>query len=565
MADVAGWGGPATSTCLLTIMPHRLSLKQFVGRVRTNCIDAVSSELFCPEQRALLRSTIDQLFRHTSAEDWGQPLGLFYAVYRMCGAGDDELALVLGRFSAFYIASADLFDDVQDDDLRGKPHAQAGVPIATNSALTLLTLGLDALGEASELEERPDRRLRYLRLFNRVSLIAVAAQHRDLMGGRGASTRAEVEAMHRGKTSSLALLCECAALAGGADDTAARHFFDIGEELAAMVQVIDDVRDLVAKDNSVDLLTQKSTYPLACFHERTDEAARTELANLLAAESLNLDAIRALLDKEGAFDDCAVSVETHRLRIQTALSRFPSSSHSQLLAEIVHHLASALYDPPQLDCSIRPERGVFGRAVEKSMGSFLENMSGLTLRPVDAKSWHLPIFLYSIEHEQMFFSDLDGLPEEVVPFHAELLGLSLDETHAQLVLSVPFVVAHELTHAARHQFGLLGHDAWHEEYVANAIAWAYVSKYEPMAAQTIIAASSRIHERGRSKGSPSERSRLIADAAFDSRAERDYACSPQEAAWIHAEMVLNLSQGDQCLEELISRYLTLSNVPVAAE
>ena len=123
-------------------MPLQRSLQQFVQETRDACVADIGTQSFCADQRALLEATLAQLFESSAPGDWGQPLGLFYATYRVCGTQADEVALELARFVTFYIAAADLFDDVQDDDLRGKPHEHAGAAIATNSALTVLTLAL---------------------------------------------------------------------------------------------------------------------------------------------------------------------------------------------------------------------------------------------------------------------------------------------------------------------------------------------------------------------------------------------------------------------------------------
>src|SRR6188768_3863642 len=107
-------------------MPLRLSLKQFICDVQSACLTRVDQGPFPCDQKQLLRASLERLSATSSAQDWGQPLGLFYAIYRVCGAQQDGVAALLAQFSALYIASADLFDDVQDDDLRGKPHEHAG-------------------------------------------------------------------------------------------------------------------------------------------------------------------------------------------------------------------------------------------------------------------------------------------------------------------------------------------------------------------------------------------------------------------------------------------------------
>lgn len=536
-------------------MNYRIPLAQFVTEVHVACRAAIADGEFCADQAELLLATIQQLFRAADPGDWGQPLGLFYAVYRACDAAEDKVALLLARFTVFYIASADLFDDVQDEDLAGKPHASAGPAIATNSALTLLTLGLDALGQASILENRQDRRLEYLRLFNKVSLVAVAAQHQDLMGQKGAQTTAEVEHMHRGKTSSVALVCECAALAGGADAAKAKSFYKLGEELAATVQVIDDVRDLVAKDESVDLLTGKSTYPLACFHETASEESKAALAELLAQEVIDLDSVRHALEGAGAFDQCAAAVERHRTRIFELLRGTETGgSHLRLLGEIVNHLASALYDPSPLPFDEAEASEEFSRSVEQVGAEFSAFMKSFGFAQLPSfHPWHLPSYLYVPALERVYFSDLSGLPEEVLPFHAQLLGLSLAETAGWVERCMPFLVAHELAHAWRDQLGRLTEDAWHEEHVANSLAFAYVKAHLPEVARDVLWVSQRIVEQHPERFEGPWRGVLERCHEVNSRPQ-DYNCSTDQAALIHAKMILALNDSPKELAYLVVEF-----------
>ena len=64
----------------------------------------------------------------------------------------------LAVFCHFYLLSLDLLDDVQDDDLGGKPHAAVGSAMAVNDALTLLFLGLSALERGMRVGTRGGQR-----------------------------------------------------------------------------------------------------------------------------------------------------------------------------------------------------------------------------------------------------------------------------------------------------------------------------------------------------------------------------------------------------------------------
>src|SRR5688572_29993374 len=192
-----------------------MRLSEFVLAVREKTLELLLDDRFPRDQQELLRRAVLRLFDLTAPGDFAQPLGLLYAVYRGFGRKTDAQTRLIGVFCVCYLTSFDLFDDVQDDDLAGKPLETAGAPIAINSALALLLVGLRALGEAAHLEADPTRRGEYMAVFNRASLVAVGAQHTDLAGTGAVPTPAQVLATNRAKTSSVALLTECGALLGG--------------------------------------------------------------------------------------------------------------------------------------------------------------------------------------------------------------------------------------------------------------------------------------------------------------------------------------------------------------
>ena len=70
---------------------------------------------------------------------------LVEAIARTERGAPDATGVEFAVFCQLYLSALDLLDDVQDQDLAGKPHAEAGPAIALNSGLFLLFLGLAAL------------------------------------------------------------------------------------------------------------------------------------------------------------------------------------------------------------------------------------------------------------------------------------------------------------------------------------------------------------------------------------------------------------------------------------
>jgi hypothetical protein len=177
-----------------------VGLVGFLDAVERYVDEAILAGCFDSSQRQQLLAAASQYRPRTHRNPLGDPLAVFYLIARAHRDELDEQALELGSFCQFYLLALDLLDDVQDNDLTGKPHAGVGAGMAVNDALTLLFLGLSALERCMRLEKSPQRRMLYLKIVNRVALTTGRGQHLDLMGESGARTPQEVLEMQRQKT-----------------------------------------------------------------------------------------------------------------------------------------------------------------------------------------------------------------------------------------------------------------------------------------------------------------------------------------------------------------------------
>ncbi|HYP88458.1 MAG TPA: polyprenyl synthetase family protein, partial [Polyangiaceae bacterium] len=463
-----------------------MGLIGFLGAVEARVDHAIFSGNFDTTQRQQLLAAASQYRPRTRRNPLGDPLAVFYLIARAHRDELDEQALELGSFCQFYLLALDLLDDVQDDDLSGKPHARCGAGMAVNDALTLLFLGLSALERCMRLEKSPQRRMLYLKIVNRVALTTGRGQHLDLLGAQGARTPEEVLAMQRQKTASLTLICECAALYAGVSDEEREHYRTLGENLSLLVQVLDDVRDFYGKPRSPDLETGKMSYPLACFFESAAPSERERFEVLRRALPDSLRDIRRLLYDAGTLRHVARSLDGFRRAIHHGIAELgeDAATHRVLLLAI-DQLVEALYKPKPVTETEALREPRFGwHAHVRRLASELETR----LRPLGAPKtpplvpWHQPQWMYDKARGVIFYPDIEGLPEETLPFQAALLGESDLEKVAQLMWrQAPAVMAHELFHHYRDSVGQLGSDMWHEELVANTLAIAYSARYEPAA------------------------------------------------------------------------------------
>jgi geranylgeranyl pyrophosphate synthase len=513
-----------------------------------------------PSQRALLEASTERLAAACRSNPLSNPLSLAGLIVAGWNREWDRQASEVGAFCLLYIGSLDLFDDVQDDDLDGKPHQDAGAPIAINSALTLLFLALDALRRAIELEPEAPAQAEYLALFNRVSLAAATGQHVDLLGEAGSLSPDDVLAMQQAKTSSVALVAECGALLARCGEENRARYRVVGESLAQLVQIVDDLRDIFGKEVSPDLATNRITYPIACFRERANLAELKRFDALVTELPGSLPQIRELLYEAGVVEDCAVTLERLRRDIHHAIVETGNTSgHHRLLLSVVDGLVSAIYEPDPIaeSAPLWQPRGGWHDLVRAERDRFVARMRPLGLPdPPRFEPWHLPQYLYEPDKNVIYYPDLEELGEQILPFQAELLGTDdLEELREIISAQLPVVLAHEMFHFWRNATGRLTYDSWHEEYAANRLAVGYAQRFCPRTLQSALELARRVRERFPQLLDAHADATLERCASY--RTDGGYGMEMLQTAVVHLEMVTRLAAEapdfQQDLQNLVAR------------
>lgn len=543
-------------------MHTQTSLPSYLRAVHERIDEAIAHAGFDVEQQRMLRATLAKPRAVGLANPHGDPLCLTFLIARAYGRRMDRQAAHVGAFALLYVLSLDLFDDVQDEDLEGKPHASVPAAIAINDAIALMFLALDELRRAIELEKSAERRAAYLALFSSVSLRAVAGQHRDLAGSVKASSAEEVLAMHEAKTSSVCLLVECGALLGQADDRARATLHALGEDFAGFIQVRDDLRDIFGKPLSPDLVAQKHTYPLACLLERGAPEEQAELERLLGELPGSMDELRALFYRSGAVEQTAEKLEELRGSIHAAAAATErDGAPLRMLLELVDGLAAAIYEPPPLEVSARlyaPTRGYHGK-VRREQERFIERMSayGDAPRP-KLRPWRHPHWMYEPESATIHYPDLEELRAEIAPFQAALLGIDdLEEVASIMERQLPLVLAHEMFHAWRHAAGRLSDDHWHEEWAANQLSVAYGARHARGALRSAVSLADRVLERHAGSGLDFE---AVLSRCATRGETRGYGLDMMGIALVTLEMVRRIAHARPELGPSAERWLGLSRM-----
>jgi geranylgeranyl pyrophosphate synthase len=538
------------------------NLLGFLATVESSIDEAILAGSFDESQRKQLLSAASQYRPRTRQNPLGDPLSVFYLIARAHRPELDEQGLELASFCRFYLLALDLLDDVQDNDLSGKPYAQIGAGMAINDALTLLFLGLSALERCMRLEQSSARRMLYLKIVNRVALTTGRGQHLDLMGEKGARSPDEVLAMQRNKTASLTLLCECAALYGGVTDEQREHYRALGENLSLLVQVLDDVRDVYGKRRSPDLETGKMTYPLACFFDSASPEQQERFEQLKRALPGSLREIRELFYRSGTLRHVASSMDGFRRAIHHEIAVLGESAAThRLLLFVIDQLVEAVYAPRPITetAALRHPQSGFHGHVRRLADEFEAR-----LRPLGAPKtpplvpWHRPEWMYDKSRGVIYYPDIEGLPEETLPFQAALLGEpDLGRVATLMWRQAPAVIAHELFHHYRDAVGELSTDMWHEELVANTLAVAYSARFEPTALAGAIELSERVLSLPEHRLSEAAERvlRELLDPARKPRPNSGYGLDLQQTALVQLAMIRELARAPEELEAAVTRLL----------
>lgn len=520
------------------------SLPEFVERVVARAQAMTRSNAFSPSQQALLSATVQRVEAMFRATDAAQPLTLMYLLLRAWGREPDERSEHAATSALLYICAGDLIDDVQDDDLGGKPHERVGLSIAVNNGLTLVVLLLESLRSAMSLE--PDRRraTRFLEAFLRNGRQVLGYQHVELEGLPATAHPTAVLEVQQGKNLAISTLMEFGAILAGCDEGLQARYSRAGRHLAGMAQVVDDLRDIFGKDESPDLRDGKLTFPVACFLESASEDQRCEFEDLLVALPGSMPQLRELFYRTGAVARCADALEELRreFHLEIAATGNKSAEH-RLLLSIADAFSEMVYAPeaiPETACYFAPSDD-FTRTLRSHLAAFELNLSDQFLPEAPRLvPWHLPHFEYDPDRRTIFYPDVRGLADEVLPFHVGIYGVaSAQEARQILDAAAALLVPHEMFHFLRHQCGRLTEDRWHEEFVANRLAVAYGQRFCPDALSSVLHDAERIllvHDFDSTAVDT-----ILTRCRVPSTEPLGYDTDMTTASVVHAKMVLDLA------------------------
>jgi geranylgeranyl pyrophosphate synthase len=541
------------------------TIRMFLDNVYTKVEFIINTKNFVKEQVDLLKETVLLCRNRSIINPNGDPVATFYFICRANNALLNKQAESLAACCLLYILSLDLFDDVQDEELCGKPHEKVGPAIAINNALALLFLAIDSLREAMELEKNIDKKLEYMKLFNRISLLAVVGQHLDLRGNKVINTPQEVLDMQSAKTSSLGMVSECAAIFSGCDNNAVENYRIATEKMILIVQIVDDIRDIYGKKVSPDLRTDKMTYPVAIFNEI---AASHQIEKFISLKELLPDSIkdiRKLFYETKVIKRCAETIEKLRSDIHRLVAKTGNNcaAHRNWLF-IIDSLAGTLYLPPPIAESkaLQQPEGPWYHEVNELAIEFTTYMKDYNPPQIPRLlPWHLPQWAYIPKGKAVFYPDIEGQSEEIIGHYSELMKIEDSEEVIKIIHhQARGVMAHEFFHYWRDMSGNLTRDFWYEEFVVAKLVTTYIKTYYPSLAEVTVELANKILKRNKEL---SNNAKFIIDELYktDYKPKENvtgYDMDMQEVGLVQLKMMSDLYKQDMNLNRVMEE-LILSN------
>ncbi len=279
-------------------------------------------------------------------------LACAYRAFAGEAAAEEPMRRLAVAVECFHKASL-IHDDIEDDDAtrygRETLHQSHGVPIALNVGDFLLGEGYRMIAESGAAPENLPRMLH----------IAVEG-HRNLTLGQGDELDwarrnrplgiAEAVDIFRRKTApAFEVALRLGAAACGADARVRDALKAYSDALGIAYQIRDDLDDLLGAGDPADLLAGRPNCLPALGWELAGQEDRRLFERLWSGgeQVVDVDALRAALDRCGAVAAAGELLNEHKRRAVIALAELPSVPLRALLRRVVSKIFG---DLPALEC-----------------------------------------------------------------------------------------------------------------------------------------------------------------------------------------------------------------------
>jgi len=260
----------------------------------------------------------------------------------LCGADRDRAIFAAAGAEMLHTATL-IHDDLIDGSLmrRGMETLNARWP----PGATVLT-GDYVFARAAYLVSRTGS-VRLTQRFAETLMVICNGEIRQMFDGRrGEGTREEYERRIYAKTASLiALSAEAGAILAEAGEDTVRALRTYGEQLGLAFQIVDDVLDFVADEETLgkpvgsDLRQGLVTLPVLLFLEREPDHLVLRRALRSPSEEIVQTAVR-LIAGSPAIEDALAVARRYAEQAVTALESLPESPYHRALVELAYFVVA---------------------------------------------------------------------------------------------------------------------------------------------------------------------------------------------------------------------------------
>jgi len=242
-------------------------------------LENLLSYVSIPDFYAVVREPLEPSGRGLSSGST-RPWPLLPLLVSEAICGDYKRALPVAAAIQLLMASADVFDDIEDADSPNSLVAKYGLPVAVNAATALLIRSEVALARLKRRGVKPQVIVKVIGIISESFSQACVGQHQDLSfqpGGKNLEKR-YLEIVDKKSASQIECACRVGAVLAGAGDTLVKTMTNFGRNTGMAAQIDNDIRGL---NEGKDIKKQKITLPVIYALAHGERKVQERLMSML--------------------------------------------------------------------------------------------------------------------------------------------------------------------------------------------------------------------------------------------------------------------------------------------
>jgi geranylgeranyl pyrophosphate synthase len=270
----------------------------------------------------ILKEPLAKAARGLNSESQVSPWPLLPMMVCEAISADYERAIPAAASLQLFMASGDVFDDVEDADSPESLAAKYGNAVATNAATTLLILAEQSLTRLKQKRVEDALIVRIMAAVNSFYTTACAGQHMDitLLKGKVPSEESYLKIIGMKSASQIECACHIGALLASTGSGLVEIFSAFGYNLGMAAQITNDIRGITG---GKDILKPKLTLPIIYALTHADNQVKPQLEKIFLEKpgSIgNAALVKDLIFRSGAVHYSVVQMELYKQKALDFLS-----------------------------------------------------------------------------------------------------------------------------------------------------------------------------------------------------------------------------------------------------